>query len=659
MTTRAAKAPVLLWAATGLAASCLFVWNLWGHWPAASHPASLDLQQVILNYAILPRAVVALLAGAVLGLSGLLLQRVLRNPLAEPSTLGISSGAQLAMAAATLYAPFLMEFSVSTVAFVGGVAAVALILTITWRRGLEPVSVVLAGMMIALTANAISSTLILANGDYLFSLFIWGGGSLVQQSWHPAMWLAICLVVGACAAALLLRPLALLGLDDASARSLGVALHSSRFLVIAVAVWMATTVAAQVGVIGFIGLAAPALATFSGARTLRQRLIAAPVIGAILLWLTDGLVQMLAGPGGERIPTGAATALLGGPLLIWLLPRLRMFEWPSIKSAQATSRRSAHPILLIAALAVAAALVIVLALVAGRGPDGWMIASGNVLASLLDLRAPRIVVAACAGAMLGAAGVVIQRVSGNPLAGPEILGVGMGAGAGLATVVLFSVSASLSWQLAGSAIGALAVLIIILALGARSGLGPERLLFAGIAVNALCSSVLTAVIAMGNQQSMLLLRWLSGSTNDVTSVDALVALAGLLVLATPLLLAARWLDILPLGHLTARALGVSVARIRFGLIAAAALLTALAAMFVGPLSFVGLIAPHLARLLGLTRSAAHLAGSVLLGAMLMGASDWFARMAAFPYQLPVGLFAALIGGPYLIYLLSRGAPRHV
>lgn len=653
-----ARPPILAWFAAFAVAAMLFGSAVASHWPATPGQG-MDLERIILTQSVLPRGAVALLAGATLGLSGLLLQHVLRNPLAEPSTLGVSAGAQLAMAAATIHLPMLMDYSVSLVALAGGLAAVAIILSLTWRRGLEPVAVALAGMMVALSANAASAALILANGEYLFSLFIWGGGSLTQQSWRPAVSLALCLLSGLVAAALLLRPLALLGLDDASARSLGVAVHTSRFLVILVAVWMATTVAAEVGVIGFIGLAAPALAALSGARTLRQRLVAVPLVGALLLWLTDGLVQLLAGPGGERIPTGAATALLGGPLLIWLLPRLRMFEWPSIAAVSAASRRAASPSLLLLALIAVLSVGIAAALLVGQGPDGWTIARGDTIVTLLELRTPRLVVAASAGAMLAAAGVVIQRVTGNPLAGPEILGVGMGAGAGLAAVLLSGVSATLAAQLFGSAAGALAVLVVILAMAARSGLGPERLLFAGIAVNALCSSVLTAVIALGNQQSYMLLAWLSGTTSAATNSDAVVALAGLVVLALPLFLAARWLDIFPLGAVSAKALGLPIARARLGLVSVTALLTALAALYVGPLSFVGLIAPHLARLLGLTKALHHLAGALLLGALLMVVSDWLARMAAFPYQLPVGLFAALLGGPYLIYLLARGAPRHV
>lgn len=649
--------PLAFWGALALAAALLFGMRLAELWPAAM-PAteSVDLSDVILLYAFLPRAAVAIVAGAALGLSGLLLQRILRNPLAEPSTLGISAGAQLAMAAATIYAPALMELSVGAVAFAGGVAAVALILALTWRRGLEPVAVVLAGMMVALTANSLSAALILANGDYLFSLFIWGGGSLVQQGWGPTVAIGLRLVLGLAAAALLLRPLAILGLDDQSARNLGVSVHMSRFLVIALAVWIATTVAAEVGIIGFIGLAAPALATLSGARSLRQKLVATPLIGAILLWLTDGLVQLLSGPAGERVPTGAATALLGGPLLLWLLPRLKMFEWPSVNTQAAASGRAPRPWSIVLLIVIGTLAATGVALMVGIGPDGWQIASGEALHDLVDWRAPRVVVAAATGAMLGAAGVVIQRITANPLASPEVLGVGAGAGAGMALALVLG--SALGLQLAVSAAGALAVLAVILLVGARAGFGPERLLFAGIAMNALCSAVLTAMIALGNQQSYTLLRWLSGSVNDVVASDGLVTVSGLVLLAGPLFLVTRWLDLFPLGAPTAQALGLRIAPSRLIVILLAALMTALAANYVGPLSFVGLIAPHLTRLLGLGRAREQLAGAIALGALLMILADWLSRVAAFPYQLPLGIFASLIGGPYLIYLLGKGVQRH-
>ncbi|WP_044552260.1 Fe(3+)-hydroxamate ABC transporter permease FhuB [Azospirillum lipoferum] len=662
MAERAPMNRILLWGGLALVAACLSIVQVAGHFaspaPAGTTPNSADwLDAIILYHSVLPRIAVSLVAGAALGLSGLLLQRVLRNPLAEPSTLGVSAGAQLAMTVGLLYAPALMEQAREGVALAGGLTVVGLILAMTWRRGLEPVAVILAGMMVALTATMASAALILANGDYLFSIFIWGGGALAQQSWGPTLTIALRLLVGLAAAILLTRPLAILGLDDASARSLGVALNATRFAVIGVAVWLAASVTAEVGVIGFVGLAAPALAHLSGARTQSRKLIAAPLIGAILLWVTDGLVQLLAGANGERVPTGAATALLGGPLLLWLLPRLRMFEWPSPNNRPAPSRRSPRPRLLIGLIALLGLAAVALALTVGYGPDGWSVATGSLLDRLLAWRGPRVAVAAAAGAMLAAAGMLLQRITANPLASPEILGVGTGSGVGL-TAALFLVAApGIGIQIAASAAGAVLVLAAMLALSLRAGFGPERLLLAGIAMSALCSAVLTAVIATGTPQAFTLLRWLSGSTNDAGPADAWFCAGAAVLLLAALPLASRWLEILPLGDVTARSVGLPVQRCRILLVLFAGLLTAAAALFVGPLSFVGLIAPHLARLAGLGRALEQGLGAVLIGAGLMVVSDWLARTVAFPYQLPLGLFAALLAGPYLIWLLSRAGSR--
>lgn len=644
------------WAALAVAAFGLFAVELVKTWPGPGDPLGLD--RVILVYSTLPRAVVAIVAGAALGLSGLLLQRVLRNPLAEPSTLGISGGAQIAMTVATLHAPALMALSPGLVAFAGGMAAVSIVLALTWRRGLEPVSVVLAGMMLSLTATSLSGALILADGDYLFSIFIWGGGSLVQQGWGPALTIGGQLALGFVAAVLMLRPLSILGLDDRAARSVGVAVNAGRFGAVVLAVWIATTVAAQVGVIGFVGLAAPALAGMSGARSFRHRLVAAPVIGAILLWTTDGLVQLLSGDGGERIPTGAAAALLGGPLLLWILPRLRMMEWPSLAPLPAVASRAERPWRTIALLSAAGILSAAIAVTIGMGPQGLTMATGKLLADLSVWRVPRLVVAAGSGAMLGAAGTLLQRLTGNPLASPEVLGVGAGAGVGLAVVFAVDAAAGLGWQMAGAVAGALAALTLVLWVAAASRFGPERMLLGGIAVGAACSAVLSAAVSLGNMQSYALLRWLTGSTGDVQPTQLALAAMACAVLLPLSLLHVRWLTILPLGSAASSSLGVPLGQARLAVMTLASVLTAAASIFVGPLSFVGLIAPQIARMLGLGRAMHHLTGSIVIGALLLILADWLARLVAFPYQLPIGLFASLLGGPCLVYLLSRGVRSH-
>ncbi|MGF7210772.1 iron complex transport system permease protein [Skermanella aerolata] len=606
-------------------------------------PEADSMSQVLFYYSTLPRIAMACLCGAALGLSGALLQRVLRNPIAEPSTLGISAGAQLALGAATIYAPGLLDLSREGVALAGGLAAMLLVLALSWRQGLRPVSVVLAGLVVGLTCGALSATLIQLNGEYLISLFIWGGGSLSQQGWGGVLALAPRLALGILAAALLLRPLTVLGLDDTAARSLGVALHATRLGILLLSVWLAASVVSLVGIIGFVGLAAPAFVRLAGARSP----LWSPVMGAALLLLADTLTGTVPILGDDLVPTGAMTALLGGPMLLWMLPRLHALSGPADRGtgSGAGGRRSARPWLLIAALAAVLPLLCWVVLAAGAGDD---------FRELLPWRWPRLVAALAAGAMLGASGTVLQRLTGNPMASPEVLGISSGAGLGLAVLVLSVAAPGRLEQLGATTLGAALALAVMLLLARRGGFAPERMLLAGVALAATCGAALTVIMSSGNPRAFQLLGWLTGSTYSVEAPDALLA-AGFAVI--PLLLvaplAARWLEILPLGETAARGLGIAIAPVRLCLILLAAVLSAAATLIVGPLSFAGLMAPHLARLIGLHRPLPQLAGAVLIGAMLMGLSDWLSRSIAFPYQLPVGLFATLIGGPYLMWLLAR------
>lgn len=648
----------VIWALAALAAAVLLAAVIAARPSLSASPElARTLDGILLWHSLVPRAVTALLSGAALGLAGMLLQRVLRNPIADASTLGIASGAQLALTIASAYAPVLIAFSREGVALAGAFVAVALVLGLSWRRGLDPMAVVLSGMVVSLVAAAASATVILAKGEYVLSLFIWGAGSLNQQSWDAVLALAPRLTLSAVAAALLLRPLALLGLDEDVARGLGLTLHAARLAVLGIAIWLAASVTAEVGVIGFVGLAAPALARELGARTPRQMLLAAPALGALLLSITDSAVQLLGSGFNDLAPTGAATALFGGPLLLWLMRRVPPSLPPQASDVAWRSDRQARSLRSLVPLAVLIAMVAALGLVLGRGPDGWGWATGGLFWDLLPFRGPRLAAAGAAGALLGVAGCLMQRLTANPLAGPEVLGVSAGGGVGLLLALTLMPANPLA-MLAGIAGGSLAVLLIMLLFAARPGIGPQRLLLAGIAMGALCMAVVSTAMAQGDLRAYMLLVWLSGSTNRAGPFEAWAGLIACIALILPLLLAVRWLDLLPLGEATSRSLGLSIERSRLCLAAMAALATAVASLLVGPLSLIGLIAPHLARLAGFARSRDQLLAAMLIGCGVMITADCLARLIVFPYQVPVGLFAALIGGPYLIWLLNRGGSRH-
>ncbi|MBW8725193.1 MAG: Fe(3+)-hydroxamate ABC transporter permease FhuB [Inquilinus limosus] len=657
MTAVALPAPAWRgWPAALLVAAAL-VLTLWsaaallppGLWLAAAWAPDLtDPGQLLFRHAFLPRLAVSWLAGAALGLAGTIFQQVLRNPLAEPTTLGTSAGAGLALAAAGLYAPALLAQGREAVALAGAALATAAVFGLAGRR-LAPVTLILAGLVVSLTCGSAGALLVLLHREYMTELFVWQSGSLVQTGDATALSLLPRLAAAGVLAALLARPLALLELEDAGAAGLGLSPARTRLAGLAVAVGLSAAVVAAVGVIGFVGLAAPAAARLCGARTLRQRMAVAPLAGALLLWLADQLA--LHAPFAEEIPAGTVTALLGAPLLLALLPRLRLAGTSAAPAAPLRDRTGRPGLRLTLGLALLLAAAAV-ALLFGRNADGWGWATN--LSALLPLRAPRVATALAAGAVLGMAGTLLQRMTGNPMAAPEMLGISAGASTGVVLLLLAVPGFDRGATLAAAAAGALATLAVLLLIARRPSAAPERLLLAGVALATMFSGLAAVVLAGDDPRVDRLLAWMSGSTYHAGLPEAAVAAMAAVAMLALAPLTARWLEILPLGPTPARALGLDPARARLALLPLVALPVAAATLAIGPLSFVGLMAPHMARLAGFRRALPQLLASALAGALILLVADWLGRTLIFPWQVPAGLLATFIGGPYLLWLLRRG-----
>lgn len=612
-----------------------------------------DIERMVLYYSTLPRLATALLAGAALALSGALFQQVLRNPLADPTTLGVSAGANLALVVASLFMPVLLGAGRDLVALLGSAAAAVIVIGLGARRGFSPYSLVLSGLVLSLWCGGLSAILIYLNQRYLASLFIWGAGSLAQQSWVIPVSLIWKIVPVAIVCILVIRPLSLLDLGESSSSSLGVKLVRLRTVAVACAVSLAAFVTSAVGVIGFIGLVAPTLARLSGARRPVQLILWSPLIGASLLFLADSVLQLVAGGLGDFLPTGAVTAIFGSPLLLALLPWLKVRH----RVQQAVTMRErprrwgvGKP----ATVTLASVLVIVaLGLYVGRGPGGvWSVLSGEFFNGILAIRAPKVFAALASGAMLGVAGTILQRLTGNEMASPEVLGISAGATFGVA-IALFAVAPGFVGQFAFAAVGAFTVLAVILLSSRRSNFAPERVLLAGIALSAMVDALVGVLSSTGDPRAVLLLRWISGSTYLVDAGTAATEIAIGAVLIGIALSARRWLDILPLGPAPSSAVGIQLARSRLALFGLAGLMTAAATLTVGPLSFVGLMGPHLAREAGLKRALPQMMGAAFIGGGLMVLADLIGRTAVAPYQIPAGLVTALIGAPCLMFLLGK------
>ncbi|MDL2080981.1 iron chelate uptake ABC transporter family permease subunit [Streptomyces sp. GXMU-J15] len=296
------------------------------------------------------------------------------------------------------------------------------------------------------------------------------------------------------------------------------------------------------------------------------------------------------------------------------------------------------------------------------GTGDFPISAGDVVRTLLgggdpgqdfivnELRLPRVLVALLVGACLGLGGALFQAVSRNPLGSPDILGLGQGATAGALTViVLFSGSAN--QVTAGALVGGLVTGLAIYLLAWKQGVHGYRLVLVGIGMSAILTAVngylLTVSDIVDAARSVV---WMTGSLSgrDWEQVWPLLALCAVLV---PLVLGnARALRMMEMGDDVAGALGVRVERVRALLMVSAVLLTATATAAAGPVSFVALTAPQLAR--RLTRSPGpNLLPSLCMGATLLVVADWSSQRLFGADQMPVGVVTGVVGGAYLLWLL--------
>ena len=271
-----------------------------------------------------------------------------------------------------------------------------------------------------------------------------------------------------------------------------------------------------------------------------------------------------------------------------------------------------------------------------------------------QIRMPRVIVGALVGASLAVSGAVFQAVTRNELASPFILGVSSGAGlAILLTLVVFS-GLTTMLPLIAAAGGAIAFLLVY-AIAWQNGTSPVRLVLAGVIVSTVFQSLQTGMYLLASDIGVVksAIAWTTGSLTGVGWEQVRTALPWTILSVGLSVAGARQLNVLLLGERTARSLGMSVERVRFGLSAVAILAASAAIAVAGIVSFVGLIVPHVVRNIVGGDYKRLMIGCAFAGPALLVAADVGARLAFSPGQLPVGIVTGLIGGPYFLYLMKR------
>ena len=298
----------------------------------------------------------------------------------------------------------------------------------------------------------------------------------------------------------------------------------------------------------------------------------------------------------------------------------------------------------------------------GRVFDRSIPFADNVDAQIFFVaRLPRVLAAALVGAALALAGVVFQALLRNPLASPDTLGVSAGAALGAVLAITFNADFTLLGVTAvplASFAGSIGALIIVYGLSAarRRGTSTLVLLLAGVTLTSLLSALSAFVRYLADfTETLRTVRWLMGSLDVGAFTPIAVAIVPLGVAMMGFVMLPRVLDLISMGAESASARGVDVARAERVALVSASLATGSAVALAGPIGFVGIVVPHLVRLLVGADHRVVLPASALFGASFLIACDLIARLAFAPTELPVGVVTALIGGPFFLWLLFRHA----
>ena len=271
-----------------------------------------------------------------------------------------------------------------------------------------------------------------------------------------------------------------------------------------------------------------------------------------------------------------------------------------------------------------------------------------------QFRMPRIIIAILVGAALASAGAIMQGVIRNPLASPDILGVSGGASVGAVGFLLLFETASIHWLPPIAFLGAMLTTLLLYALAWKQGVTPLRLVMIGVGIKIAAGAIVTLLIMFSPfllQNKALL--WLTGSIYGVSWSDVLMILPWTMLLIATAAILARRVNIQQLGDEIATGVGSRLQLDRFMLLMICAALVGTAVSVGGDISFVALLAPHIAKQLIGPSFGGALPLSALIGSLIVLIADLIARMAFSPLDVPVGVFTSAVGAPFFIYLLYK------
>ena len=270
-----------------------------------------------------PRIIISMLAGAAIAVSGVLFQAVLKNPLADPGIIGISSGASFAAVLITAFAPQLYFFT-PLVAFLGGVVAFFLVYFLSWKGGLSPLRIILTGVAVDAFFTGLSSAFNSMSGGNMSGVASIVEANITQKTWDDVTTMVPYVVAGLFLAFLFIRECNLMSLEDKTVRSLGMNVNATRIVISLIAVLLASISTAIAGAVSFLGLIVPHIGRILVGSDHRALIPFSALAGACFFLLADTIGRTIAAP--YEISAAVIMSVVGGPFFIILLRRSRKYE---------------------------------------------------------------------------------------------------------------------------------------------------------------------------------------------------------------------------------------------------------------------------------------------------------------------------------------------
>lgn len=593
----------------------------------------------------LPRLAIGIVAGGALAVSGAVLQTLTNNPLASPGTLGINAGAFFFVVLSMIFFPNVLGAFPFITALLGAVLSSVLVVGLA-GKAMEPVRVALTGMIISLLFSSLTGAMQLLFENETNGLFLWGSGTLVQLNWEGVRFAAPVVLVLFIGSLLLAKPMDILSLGEDIASSLGQNVQAVKLAAWGVAIVLSAAVVSVVGPIGFIGLMAPHIVRMMGIRGHLQIFIHSFLWGSVMLIGADVLGRLI--QPGQEVPVGAMTALIGGPWLLYL-------AWKTAKTLKRGDRQvggTTKPVRLTVLVPILILLILGITVLAlSFNGAAWNFAWLEPV--VWNFRVPRVLTSFIVGVMLALTGVILQGVLRNPLADAGVLGVTSMGGAGAMLLLVVFPAVPSAFLPLGATLGASLALGIILITAWKNNFQPMLVALMGIAISAFGSAATQVFVVKAKLAVASALVWLSGSTYAKGWDDVQLALLLFALFIWPAVYITRSLDTLTFGDDVAAGLGLNVRSTRVWALVIGVAISTAAVSIVGTIGFIGLVAPHIARRIVGFRHLPLMLASGLIGGLLLVTADFIGRILIAPKDIPSGLIVALIGTPYLLYLLRK------